>query len=53
MTILGVRFGDYDLITVTSLFKSDQPVSTTVYFWKLFGEFVRNRSIPDRFVGFL
>ena len=54
MTILGVCLGEYDFITVPiSLLKSDKPVSTAVDFWKLFGQFVRNRSIHDRFAGLL
>ena len=54
VTILGVCLGEYDFITVTiTLWKSDNPVSTTVDFWKLFGQFVRNRSIHNEFVGFL
>ena len=46
--------GEYDFMTVTiSFLKSDEPVPTTVDFWELFDEFVRNRSIHDGLVGFL
>ena len=54
LIILGCCLGMYYFNTVTiSLWKSERPVSKTDDFWKQFALLVKNRSMHDRFEGFL